>query len=657
MTMTEDNTNKNSPVSFGDGQQDVRESCRLILQKYWGYDDFRGIQADIIDSICHGRDTLGLMPTGGGKSITFQVPALVGKGTCIVVTPLIALMNDQIWHLRQKGINAVAVHSGMLRKEIIQVLENCIFSDVKLLYLSPERLASPLFLAKLKRINVSFITVDEAHCISQWGYDFRPSYLHISDLRRLKPDAPLLALTATATPEVVEDIQDKLSFREPNAIRMSFERRNLTYVVRTTEDKDGQLLHILNSVSGSAIVYTRSRKKTKDIAKLLIDNSIAATYFHAGLETSQKDERQNKWQKGECRVIVATNAFGMGIDKPDVRLVVHVDCPDSLEAYFQEAGRAGRDGERSYSVLLYNGHDSVKLKKHVGEKFPEKQYIRDIYEHLAYFYQIAIGTGAGRSFIFDVDKFCRTYKYFPIQVVSAMKLLSQCGYISYEDEADSSSRVRFMLERDSLYRLKGNSPDDDAVITALLRNYSGLFSDYEYIDENLIASQCSLTGEQVYLVLKGLTHRRIIHFVPRRTTPLVTYIQRREKSEDIVIPRDVYEVRREQYKRQVAYVIKYATEDDVCRSIFLLRYFGENGTEECGHCDVCMNNKPEKAHKRVFERCRNAVLQLLDDGEKHPITAVKNINEPFDWLKKALSELSQEGIIKSERNLIWINKK
>jgi ATP-dependent DNA helicase RecQ len=643
-------------ANISDSQRDEQESCESLLKKYWGYDGFRGIQAEIIDSICQGRDTLGLMPTGGGKSITFQVPALKMSGTCIVVTPLIALMKDQIWHLRQMGINAVAVHSGMQRKEIIQMLENCILGDVKLLYLSPERLSSPLFLAKLKRINVSFITVDEAHCISQWGYDFRPSYLHIADLRRLKPDAPLLALTATATPEVVDDIQDRLMFKEHNVIRMSFERKNLSYVVRITDDKEGQLIHILNSVEGSAIVYTRSRRNTVTISQILNVNGISATYFHAGLETSQKDERQNKWQKGDYRVIVATNAFGMGIDKPDVRLVIHVDCPDSLEAYFQEAGRAGRDGRKSYAVLLYNGSDGAKLKRRVSEKFPDKKYIRDVYEHLAYFYQIAMGCGVGRSFIFDVEKFCKTYKYFPVQAVSSVKLLAQCGYIRYEEEADSSARVRFLLERDDLYRLKDNPPDEDAVITGLLRNYSGLFSDYENIDENLIASQCSLTVEQVYLVLKGLSHRHIIHFIPRRTSPLITYIQRREEAEDIAIHESVYEIRKEQYKRQVAYIIKYATENDVCRSIYLLRYFGEKSDRECGSCDVCLDKKPERDHRASLERCKKMILQLVDDGEKHPITEIKKITQSFEELKKALCELSDERIIISERDLFWKGK-
>ena len=427
--------------------------ARAILRQYWGYDDFRGIQRDIIDSICSGRDTLGLMPTGGGKSITFQVPALMKEGVCIVVTPLIALMKDQVSHLRQKGILAAAIYSGMSRAEIITVLENAVFGGVKLLYVSPERLFSELFMVKLRHIKVSFITVDEAHCISQWGYDFRPSYLKIAEIRKQKPEAPVLALTATATPEVVADIQRQLGFSTPNVYQMSFSRANLAYIVRRTPDKGEELTHILRSVAGSAIVYVRSRKRTRDTAQYLNQQGISATFYHAGLEPSTKDERQQQWQRDEVRVMVATNAFGMGIDKPDVRLVIHIDCPDSPEAYFQEAGRAGRDGGRSWAVLLYNDSDGRKLRKRIADTYPEKDFIRQVYDQLAYFFTVGVGSGCGRTFEFDIEKFCRAYKHFPVQTDSALHILARSGYIDYETDPDSRPRLHFLLARNELNRL------------------------------------------------------------------------------------------------------------------------------------------------------------------------------------------------------------
>ena len=405
-----------------------------LLKQYWGYDDFRGIQREIIESIGSGHDTLGLMPTGGGKSITFQVPALAQEGTCIVITPLIALMKDQVDHLLRRGIRAAAIYSGLTHEEIIVTLENCIFGNVRILYVSPERLSSELFQTKLRHMRVSFITVDEAHCISQWGYDFRPSYLEIAKIRKLVPDAPVLALTATATPAVVKDIQDKLTLKTErtfNVFRMSFERTNLTYVVRHTTDKRKELIHILSSVKGTAIVYARSRRRTKEFSEMLNEAGIPATFYHAGLDTTVKDERQQAWQHDQVRVMVSTNAFGMGIDKPDVRLVIHIDCPDSIEAYFQEAGRAGRDGFKAYAVLLYNDADERKLEKRIADTFPEKDYIRQVYEHLAYFYQIGVGSGYNHTFEFNIDKFCHTFRHFPIQVDSALKILNRAGYIEY----------------------------------------------------------------------------------------------------------------------------------------------------------------------------------------------------------------------------------
>ena len=426
------------------------DKCLEVLREYWGYDAFRGIQREIIDSICAGRDTLGLMPTGGGKSVTFQVPALMMKGVCIVITPLIALMKDQVDHLKARGIRAAAVYSGMMHADVVATLENAIFGGVKILYVSPERLSSELFQKKLSHMKVSFITVDEAHCISQWGYDFRPSYLKISEIRRIQPDVPVLALTATATPKVVDDIQDRLGFKEKNVFRMSFERKNLAYVVTKTSDKEREALRLLKEVDGSAIVYVRSRKRTKEIAQTLCRAGLKATFYNAGLEDAVREARQKEWQEDKARVMVATNAFGMGIDKADVRLVVHVDCPDSIEAYFQEAGRAGRDGKPARAVLLYDGNDKAKLKRRISETFPDKDDIREVYEHLAYFYQIAMGSGAGCRFEFNMDKFCMYFHHFPIPVNSALKILSRAGYIEYEGERENMAQLTMLLRRDDL---------------------------------------------------------------------------------------------------------------------------------------------------------------------------------------------------------------
>ena len=631
----------------------MAQDCYLsILQQYWGYRDFRGIQREIIESIGSARDTLGLMPTGGGKSITFLVPALAKEGVCIVITPLIALMKDQVQHLRDKGISATAIHAGMSRKEIVVALENCIFGGIKLLYVSPERIGSDLFRNKLRRMKVSFITVDEAHCISQWGYDFRPSYLHVADIRRLLPHVPILALTATATPQVVEDIQDKLNFEHRNVFRMSFERKNLAYVVRNTTDKYGELIHILSSVQGSAIVYVRSRKRSKEISEMLNKHQIPSTFYHAGLEYSQKDERQKDWQQDRIRVIVATNAFGMGIDKPEVRLVVHFDCPDSLEAYFQEAGRAGRDGNRSYAVLLYNNSDQRKLHKRITDTFPEKEFIKQIYEHLAYFYQIGLGSGSGHIFSFDIDKFCRTYKHFPIQTDSALKILERAGYLDYETDPDASARLMFMLNRDELYKLESTTAHEELVITALLRNYGGLFTDYVYIDEGLIAQQTGLNQQQVYLLLKGLSQRRILHFIPQRKTPYITYTQRREEMNRIIIPKEVYEMRKEQYVLRIQSMIHYAENNDVCRSRQLIRYFGEEKSEDCMLCDVCLEHYTNQLSEDRIEPAKAIITAFLHDGKKHHITELHQLNIPERQLHGALAELISEEEITMEGSFL-----
>ncbi len=630
---------------------------REVLQKYWGYDDFRGIQREIIESIGNGHDTLGLMPTGGGKSITFQVPALCSEGTCIVITPLIALMKDQVQNLRRRGIRAAAIYSGLSREEIITTLENCIFGGITILYVSPERLSSELFRTKLRHMKVSFITVDEAHCISQWGYDFRPSYLEIADIRRDLPGIPVLALTATATPLVVEDIQDKLGnprdsriSRESsfNVFKMSFERKNLAYVVRRATDKRQELVHILESVKGCAIVYARSRRRTKEVAELLCEAGISATFYHAGLDTSVKDQRQRDWQEDKVRVMVATNAFGMGIDKPDVRVVLHIDCPDSLEAYFQEAGRAGRDGRKAYAVLLYNDADHRKLDKRISDTFPEKDYVRKVYEHLAFFYQVGVGSGYHATFEFNIDKFCHAFRHFPIQVDSALKILNRAGYIEYTEEQDNQARVMFTISRNELYRLENVTPNEERVITALLRNYGGLFVDYNFIDEGFIASQCGLQPQQLYMILKNLSEKHILHFIPQKKTPYVRYLQRREDTENVQLPPVVYEERKEQFRERIHAMINYATNDHVCRSRQLLRYFGEEDSHDCRQCDVCLSPTHDQASESISSPEAHAILELLADGKPHHITELRDLQLPTEQLNVALEYLLAEEFVFQE---------
>ena len=624
-----------------------------LLKQYWGYPEFRGIQQSIIESIGEGKDTLGLMPTGGGKSITFQVPALAKEGVCLVITPLIALMKDQVMHLRQRNIRADAIYSGRSRNEIVQILENCIFGGIKILYISPERLSSELFQTKLRHIQVSIITVDEAHCISQWGYDFRPSYLHIADIRKMKPEVPVLALTATATPEVVDDIQEKLLFREKNVFRMSFERKNLAYIVRQTTDKNAELVHILSSLHGSAIVYVRSRKKAKEISKFLTEEGISATFYHAGLAPATKDERQKAWQEEKVRVIVATNAFGMGIDKADVRCVVHIDFPDSIEAYFQEAGRAGRDSKKAYAVLLYNQSDHRILKQRAANTFPPKDYIKDVYEHLAYFYQIAVGTGTGKTFEFDIEKFCYTYKYFPVPVDSALHILEQSEYIHYESQPDDRARLMFRIGRDELYRLQDRDKTEERVITALLRLYGGLFTDYVYIDDSFLAMQTGYTQQQIYIVLKTLSREGIVDFIPQRKTPYITYLQRREDADRIIIPKEVYETRRDQYIHRIKAILDYAANNRVCRSRQLLLYFGEKHTKDCGQCDVCLEHQNNLYSEKRLYTDRQMILNLLADGKKHNLTELHQFKGSETTLKAALQELVDEEIIHIDGSFLY----
>ena len=562
-----------------------------ILKQYWGYDSFRDLQEEIITSIGEGKDTLGLMPTGGGKSITFQVPALAQEGICIVITPLIALMKDQVQNLRKRGIKALAIYSGMTRQEILTALENCIFGNYKFLYISPERLDTEIFRTKLRSMKVSIITVDESHCISQWGYDFRPAYLKIAEIRELLPGVPVLALTATATPEVVKDIQTRLNFREGNVFRMSFERKNLAYIVRKTDNKTKELLHILQRISGSAIIYVRNRRRTKEITELLTNEGITADFYHAGLDNAVKDLRQKRWQSGEVRVMVATNAFGMGIDKPDVRIVLHLDLPDSPEAYFQEAGRAGRDGEKAYAVILYAKSDKMTLHKRIVDTFPEKEYILNVYEHLQYYYQMAMGDGFQCIREFNLEEFCRKFKYFPVPVDSALKILTQAGYLEYTDEQDNSSRILFIIRRDELYKLREMGKEADALIQTILRSYTGVFTDYAYISEESLALRTGLTRQQIYNILVTLTKRRIVDYIPRKKTPYIIYTRERLDLRFLHIPPIVYEERKARYEARIKAMEEYVTTENVCRSRMLLHYFGEKNEHNCGQCD-CLPQQP-----------------------------------------------------------------
>lgn len=620
----------------------TEDKYHIILKQYWGYDDFRGIQQEIIHSIGSGKDTLGLMPTGGGKSIAFQVPALAQEGICIVITPLIALMKDQVENLKKRGIKAAAIYSGLTHNEILVTLENCIFGDYKFLYVSPERLSSELFLTKLKRMRVSFITVDEAHCISQWGYDFRPSYIRIANLRKVVPQAPVLALTATATPEVVKDIQDKLLFRQEHVFKMSFARKNLAYVVRHTEDKESELLHIINSIPGTVIVYCRSRKGCRDLAAQLEERGLTATFYHAGLSNCEKDERQRLWQTDQCRVMVATNAFGMGIDKPDVRLVVHMDVPDSPEAYFQEAGRAGRDGRKAYAVLLYNASDKTKLTKRIPDTFPDREFIKEIYEHICYYYQMAMGDGLNVTREFNLNEFCRNFKHFPVPTDSALRILTRAGYLEYIDEQENDSRLIFLVRRDELYHLDGLEPEYESLLQAVLRSYGGVFSDYITIDEILLGKQTGLSRDMVYRGLIALGKRRIISYIPYKKTPYIRFAQKRVETERIVISREIYENRKEKYEARIQAMIDYATRDDLCRSRMLLAYFGETSEENCLACDVCLKKNSAGISQGLAENVEKRITALLREQKEVPVHDIDFPGISRETVGQVLHQMVQE---------------
>ena len=594
----------------------MSESVYLsVLKEYFGYDSFRGIQQEIIESIGAGRDTLGLMPTGGGKSITFQVPALAKEGLCLVISPLIALMKDQVEHLRQKGIKSVAIYTGMSRDEVIVALENCIYGNFKFLYVSPERLSSELFLSKLRRMHVSFIAVDEAHCISQWGYDFRPSYLAIAQVRQVQPNAPVLALTATATPAVVKDIQKQLQFSHENVFRMSFERKNLIYSVRLyTGTQEQEVKELLQEIEGCSIVYVRSRKGARELAEWLSGQGILATFYHAGLTNKEKNERARAWKQGDIRVMVATNAFGMGIDKPDVRSVIHADVPDSPEAYFQEAGRAGRDGQPAHAILLRSPRAEAILRRRIDETYPPEEYVVQVYEDMCCFLQMAIGDGFGVTREFSLDDFCRNFRHYPVRAYNALQLLSRAGYIEWVDAEENQSRVMITCRRDELYGLHIPSTAD-RLLGLMLRSYTGIFSEYAFIDENRMAMELGVTEAEVSEALITLSRAHILNFIPRKFIPYVTFTQRRLDNDEIILPRSIYADRRRELEQRIQTIIGYLHTDE-CRSRYFLNYFGEGEAQDCGHCDNCIGNQtllPGQRPMQVDEKedIRQRILELF----------------------------------------------
>lgn len=624
------------------------------LRRYWGYDSFRPLQSEIVTSALSGHDTLGLMPTGGGKSITFQVPGLMMEGVTIVVTPLISLMKDQVDNLKRRRIKAVTFHSGMTRHEHTVALEKLINGGAKFLYVSPERLRNDNFLSLLRGLKVSQIVVDEAHCISQWGYDFRPAYLNIKKLRKVKPDVAILALTATATPEVARDICEQLEMRDPAVYRMSFTRDNINYIVRPAETKIYEVFHILSRTQGSSIVYVRSRKRTVEISEYLSSAGISATAYHAGLDYELKEKRQNSWQMGETRVMVATNAFGMGIDKPDVRVVIHYDMPPSLEEYYQEAGRAGRDGKRSYAVLLTSKRDQALMRRRVTESFPDREIIRKIYERICNVLNVSLGEGYGLLKEFDIEKFCDLFGYQDRQCRSAIHLLQQAGYLEYMEEGDRGSRVMMTCHRDELYDLHGVSPRTERVLTGILRTYTGLFTEYVNINESSMARNLQLSEREIYESLLELGRMKILSYIPRSRIPLIYLPTSREEPRYIEIGKKIYEDRRATMSRRVEAMLSYAYDSHECRENRMIRYFGEERETGCGHCDVCRSRRDNgKVSLKEMIGKIWAYLEEKPSGVDIRILE-QEIKAPEGMIREALSYLGNEGYISTEMGIIKI---
>ncbi len=626
-----------------------------LLIKYWGYSSFRPLQEEIIQSVMDGKDTLALMPTGGGKSICFQIPGLAMDGVCLVITPLIALMKDQVENLRKKGIKAAALYSGMHTQEIGLVIDNCIYGGTKFLYVSPERLATSNFREALREMKINLLAVDEAHCISQWGYDFRPPYLKIADIRQYFPQVPVLALTATATPEVVKEIQDKLKFRKYNILSKSFERKNLSYSVLKVENKNAKLLRILGNIKGSGIIYVRNRRKTQEVANFLSQNKISADHYHAGLSHAQRGEKQASWLKGTTRMMTSTNAFGMGIDKSNVRFVIHLDIPDSIEAYFQEAGRAGRDENMAYAVMLYSDSDVIKLKNNLASAYPPIDTIKAVYQGLGNYYQLAIGSGRELVFEFDISDFCSHYDFKPVIVYNALKFLEKESYLNFEENADTSSKIYIPVSKEDLYRFQIEHPKYDAFIKTLLRSYSGLFNDFVRINETEIAKRTNLSEGQVVKALKNLDRFHLFAYIQGSNKPRITYIQERVDRKNLHISRETYLDRKESAMRRIQAVIDFVVNDNHCRSQQLLAYFGEKDTSRCGICDVCKERNKIEVNEMEFDAILDQIKPLLQQ-KPHSllglIEAFPKINEEkmirvIRWLK------DNDKIVEDENLLSW----
>ena len=595
--------------------RDFAQRARETLKRYWGYDNFRPLQEDIILSVLEGRDTLALLPTGGGKSICFQVPALVKGGLCIVISPLIALMKDQVEHLRARRIKAGAIYSGMRVSEIQATIDNVLFDpEYRFLYVSPERLQTESFKANFERMPVSMIAVDEAHCISQWGYDFRPPYLEIAKIRKIFPHVPVLALTATATPEVVKDIQLRLEFKAENIFQKSFKRSNLTYFVVNEEDKNSRMLRIMNRYLGSGIVYVRNRKKTVETAEFLCQNGISADYYHAGLDPRERDRKQKSWMRGETRVMVSTNAFGMGIDKPDVRFVVHIDLPDTLEAYFQEAGRAGRDEQPAVAILLYDNYDVAQLKRNFTFTFPELDRVREVYRELCQSHHIEIGTGQNKVFPFSMEEHARVVKMNAAQYFSALQLLNNIGVILVSEHLREKSELQFRINGDQLLKYQKEKPEYEPLITTILRSYSGTFSQFTNIDERLLAARLETTEESVVKQLKALRSEKILSYQPQSNIPLIVFLKDRIDERYLYFDKKIYDFRKEKAEERLVAVENYVKTDNVCRSQLLLQYFGEWNSSPCGECDVCRRNHINNIKNKSFESISNEIKALQQKG-------------------------------------------
>ena len=624
-------------------QQNIESKLKSILEKYWGYKEFRPGQEQIIHSIMSGRDTLALMPTGGGKSLTYQVPTLAQDGLCIIITPLIALMKDQVDRLKRLGIPAVAIHSGMSFTQIDIALDNCVYGDIRFLYVAPERLATEAFRLRVQRMNVSLLAVDEAHCISQWGYDFRPSYLRIAEIRKMLPDTPVLALTASATKMVADDIMHHLSFEQPHIIRSSFARPNLSYAVRHTDDKNEQLLRIINNVEGSGIVYMRSREGCEQLAEILRAEGISASYYHAGLPHTERSMRQEEWTSGRTRIMVATNAFGMGIDKADVRVVVHYTMSDSLESYYQEAGRAGRDGKRSYAVLLVASDDKSKIAKRFSQEFPSLEIIKSVYEKVCDFLQVAVGDGLYASMIFNIHEFCRREKLYIGTVQAVMDLLEQNNYLTLTEEMENPARVMFCISRDDLYKIRVDRNDLDHIIRTILRLYNGIFTEFRAIDEQQIAATSGYTVEKVKELLKRMWQLRIIRYIPSNSSPMIFFNEERLPTKDIFIAPETYHHRKQLMEERFDNMLSYSTNQTECRSVVIQRYFGDEEATECGVCDICLANKRRK--KNDQSNIATTILHLLN---KEPMTArelCREIKSEPAAIASAIEQLQQDGKI------------